>query len=779
MAKKPTHWQLETLSSMTTEAIVDKFKELVPDFDLSSFLAKTDKYLACEDLSEEEYYPRATFSDFDEDFIWMACEELWKRLVPDRPSVEHVADQFDDLVEKIIKAAEKRKWKEVVRLSQKTLDLICQYTIEIAPAGHRLRRDFYEKLREATFYDFDSVLEDLIFNLMGNGEYKKIIDIAGTIGDALGDDRLLDYKAESLFALGKRNEAERCYQAIINRNPDNPWVSLHAGDCYVTYGEKDISKAKMHYLKALSVAESHRKQPDSKDELRAVYHRLIALANDSGDYAEADRYQHLLNSIETKKVGRNDPCPCGSGKKYKKCCGHEPVTEPKPPFLDRRMMERDLLALKQAVEEKGIESEEDLKRYLDDINKAGKTPQWIPETPLEKAQNLIFEALETEGKRRYELVRQALKISPDCADAYILLAEETAQSLEEERKLYEAGVKAAERTLGSKTFEEEAGHFWSNVETRPYMRARTGLAQCLWFLGKRQEAIEHYHELLRLNPNDNQGIRYLLAASLLEMGEIDTLQKLLGQYDETTAACLYTKALVSYVRQGDTAETRRHLREAMKYNPHVAPYILSEKKLPRELPQRMGFGTEDEAIVYAAEFGLGWRNTKGALEWLRTACGRTTAQGKQSQSKVPDVPEVFLRAFDSEDGKRPPKRQTKVDKKGKQKQSAELPLATIALYGPDDTTPTKVTVGIIKQWEGEPTELKRWWGENVIRDPVVRAEILEFIKAHGAKSVVATDGIIGCPHEEGIDFTVGEDCPYCPFWRENKHKRQDSKDTRR
>ena len=24
-----------------------------------------------------------------------------------------------------------------------------------------------------------------------------------------------------------------------------------------------------------------------------------------------------------KKVGRNDPCPCGSGKKYKKCCGRD------------------------------------------------------------------------------------------------------------------------------------------------------------------------------------------------------------------------------------------------------------------------------------------------------------------------------------------------------------------------------------------------------------------------------------------------------------------------
>ena len=33
----------------------------------------------------------------------------------------------------------------------------------------------------------------------------------------------------------------------------------------------------------------------------------------------------LLNTpkakIAEKKAGRNDPCPCGSGKKYKKCCG--------------------------------------------------------------------------------------------------------------------------------------------------------------------------------------------------------------------------------------------------------------------------------------------------------------------------------------------------------------------------------------------------------------------------------------------------------------------------
>ena len=33
--------------------------------------------------------------------------------------------------------------------------------------------------------------------------------------------------------------------------------------------------------------------------------------------------------VHVKKIGRNDPCPCGSGKKYKKCCGaNEEVTEP-------------------------------------------------------------------------------------------------------------------------------------------------------------------------------------------------------------------------------------------------------------------------------------------------------------------------------------------------------------------------------------------------------------------------------------------------------------------
>ncbi|HXY17585.1 MAG TPA: tetratricopeptide repeat protein [Gaiellaceae bacterium] len=76
-------------------------------------------------------------------------------------------------------------------------------------------------------------------------------------------------------------------------------------------------------------------------------------------------------------------------------------------------------------------------------------------------------------------------------------------------------VAAGERALGPRIFAEGAGYFWGLVETRPYMRARAALAALLWKLGRREEALEHARELLRLNPNDNQGIRYQQAKWLL------------------------------------------------------------------------------------------------------------------------------------------------------------------------------------------------------------------------------------------------------------------------
>jgi hypothetical protein len=94
------------------------------------------------------------------------------------------------------------------------------------------------------------------------------------------------------------------------------------------------------------------------------------------------------------------------------------------------------------------------------------------------------------------------------------------------------------------------------------------------------------------------------------------------------------------------------------------------------------------------------------------------------------------------------------------------PLATVALYGPDDSTATKLTVGIVPAEDAEATDLQRWFSKEQadIRDDIrVAEEALAFITGAGAKSVVMTDQISGCPHEEGIDYE-GATCPDCPFW---------------
>ena len=88
------------------------------------------------------------------------------------------------------------------------------------------------------------------------------------------------------------------------------------------------------------------------------------------------------------------------------------------------------------------------------------------------------------------------------------------------------------------------------------------------------------------------------------------------------------------------------------------------------------------------------------------------------------------------------------------------------VLGPNLSQATKGVVGIIPLEKAEAEEMRDW---HVLRgdireDVSIGQEIVDFIKEHGALSVVMTDGIIGCPHQEGIDYH-GEWCPVCEFWR--------------
>ena len=63
-------------------------------------------------------------------------------------------------------------------------------------------------------------------------------------------------------------------------------------------------------------------------ELKSIFEKngwKYTIALDPENQEDINDLEILLNPQKTKiakeKAGRNDPCPCGSGKKYKKCCG--------------------------------------------------------------------------------------------------------------------------------------------------------------------------------------------------------------------------------------------------------------------------------------------------------------------------------------------------------------------------------------------------------------------------------------------------------------------------
>lgn len=241
----------------------------------------------------------------------------------------------------------------------------------------------------------------------------------------------------------------------------------------------------------------------------------------------------------------------------------------------------------------------------------------IDEDALDRAQDKVFDAWEAStSAKRSALAREALAISPLCADAYVILAFEAASD-EEALDLYAQGVDAGEKALGQTAFDEDAGLFWGLIETRPYMRARQGLADTLRELGRHQEAIDHYLGLLRLNPNDNQGVRYALMDVLLATGRDDEADALFQQYsEEDSAAWLYSRALHAFRTAGDGARSREWLSQAVSANPHIPDYLSGKKAMPKSFPAYYSPGDASEAIIYADGARPAWEATEGALVWL-------------------------------------------------------------------------------------------------------------------------------------------------------------------
>jgi tetratricopeptide (TPR) repeat protein len=293
-----------------------------------------------------------------------------------------------------------------------------------------------------------------------------------------------------------------------------------------------------------------------------------------------------------------------------------------------RVAERESVRIARLFEGRSFESLEAVNAELTRMNQEGDRVESPARdlTPLERAQELAYDAMEAHGRLRIKRARQALALSANCADAWVLLAEE-ASTPEAAIERYERAVLAGAAAIGAERFATLRGEFWGHLETRPYMRARLGLAQALRDLGRDDEAVAQYRALLELNPGDNQGVRYLLLATLLQRGMNDEAGALLSEHeDDLQALWPYGRLLWQFRVGGDTGRTREAFDAAIRANPFVVPYLLEPDSLPFTRPPHFALRSREEAAYVAETLADAFAATDGALAWL-------VAQARRSPSR--------------------------------------------------------------------------------------------------------------------------------------------------
>jgi tetratricopeptide (TPR) repeat protein len=315
MRENVFHWEPEMIARMKTQEIVSKLQELAPGFDADVFKGKIQAHISSEDLAEADYYPRDSVSDADEDFICIACEELWWRLAPDNPPAERVIKRFEDLMEEADESLEKDRPERAAELSLEALEFLRKNVTRDTPDGSVGRPDFFEKMAEIALYDLEDSTEWLLSILLGEARYPEVLDIAETLGECLDNDELRSFKAEALFETGGRVEAERLFHELIARHPANPMFAVAAADCCTDEGDIDASQAYLHL--ALEAARTRQHQPGGKEDLREVCRRLMLVAASKRDSPGEVAYRLMMEKLDAEM---NAPCDCGSGRKYRRCC---------------------------------------------------------------------------------------------------------------------------------------------------------------------------------------------------------------------------------------------------------------------------------------------------------------------------------------------------------------------------------------------------------------------------------------------------------------------------
>mgnify|MGYP002519505668 FL=1 len=194
-------------------------------------------------------------------------------------------------------------------------------------------------------YPIDAWLQDFEMELGNAGEHEKRVDFCKGILEMLdwSSDDASNFKSaigEELYAEGNAEQGQKWFEDWLKEEPHNQnalsawsWCVQEekgAEEAYKIIQREVIGmECTMENVLLFERAKLLAKHLKTAEDLKWIEAQLKAFS-DTFEIADLynDRYDDFTMTVQQpivkeKKVYPNDPCPCASGKKYKKCCGRK------------------------------------------------------------------------------------------------------------------------------------------------------------------------------------------------------------------------------------------------------------------------------------------------------------------------------------------------------------------------------------------------------------------------------------------------------------------------
>lgn len=248
-------------------------------------------------------------------------------------------EEWDELVQHGYEAQEKRDEKQMISCWWEAWALF-QKLMETAE-----RKMSVSEVMESQHYKYpvDAWLQDLEMELGNAGEYEKRLEFCYRVLEMLDwtyddGDGFRCAVGEELYEAGKAEEGKAWFDNWLKKDPHNAnvlniysWcLQKHEGmeaAYHLIRREVNQSACTIHNHILFDRAKFLAQQLDQESDLRWIetQQQSFRKSLEAADYHN-DLYDDFCMPVQQPivketKIYPNDPCPCGSGRKYKKCCG--------------------------------------------------------------------------------------------------------------------------------------------------------------------------------------------------------------------------------------------------------------------------------------------------------------------------------------------------------------------------------------------------------------------------------------------------------------------------